>query len=150
MKLAVHEEYLQSFRSMYLTIGDLQYKKERNMEELDKKIQTAHIQQVSPATPCFGDPTPRPRGPSNLFYIYIEPAAPSRTANPNHRENLKKKNRPFLTSFTPLFSDVFQLCHTLKQWQVWSCSRADVFPCIPTPSCSNSLRASKGWTTHDP
>lgn len=45
MKLAVHQEYLSSFRGMYLTIGDLQYKKERNMEELEKKIETAHIQQ---------------------------------------------------------------------------------------------------------
>jgi hypothetical protein len=44
-KIEVHEEYLDSFRSMYLTIGDLHYKKERNMEELDKKIQLAHIQQ---------------------------------------------------------------------------------------------------------
>eukprot|EP01006_Ploeotia_vitrea_P018165 TRINITY_DN49435_c0_g1_i1.p1 TRINITY_DN49435_c0_g1~~TRINITY_DN49435_c0_g1_i1.p1 ORF type:complete len:674 (-),score=116.86 TRINITY_DN49435_c0_g1_i1:1333-3156(-) len=44
-RLATHDEYFQSFRKMYLTIGDLQYKKERHIEELEKKIQTAHIQQ---------------------------------------------------------------------------------------------------------
>lgn len=41
----IHEHRLQHFRQLYLTIGDLQYKKERHMEELDKKIEQVHIQQ---------------------------------------------------------------------------------------------------------
>ena len=44
-RMRVHELRLQHFRSLYLTIGDLQYKKERNMEELDKKISFTTIQQ---------------------------------------------------------------------------------------------------------
>jgi len=40
-----HEVRLSHFRNLYLTLGDLQYKKERNMEELDKKIAQAHINQ---------------------------------------------------------------------------------------------------------
>mmetsp|Transcript_58019 Transcript_58019/g.66850 ORF Transcript_58019/g.66850 Transcript_58019/m.66850 type:complete len:616 (-) Transcript_58019:79-1926(-) len=40
-----HEERLKHFRGLYLTLGDLQYKKERNLEELDKKIAQVHIQQ---------------------------------------------------------------------------------------------------------
>ena len=68
-KIEVHEEYLDSFRSMYLTIGDLHYKKERNMEELDKKIQLAHIQQVlcvppPPSAPLLlASPSPCPPRP---------------------------------------------------------------------------------------
>lgn len=40
-----HDERLKHFRGLYLTLGDLQYKKERNLEELDKKISQVHIQQ---------------------------------------------------------------------------------------------------------
>lgn len=40
-----HDERLKHFRGLYLTLGDLQYKKERNLEELDKKIAQTHIQQ---------------------------------------------------------------------------------------------------------
>jgi hypothetical protein len=44
-RLKTHESRLSHFRILYLTLGDLQYKKERNLEELDKKIAHTHIQQ---------------------------------------------------------------------------------------------------------
>lgn len=44
-RLKTHETRLEHFRGLYLTLGDLQYKKERNLEELDKKIAHTHIQQ---------------------------------------------------------------------------------------------------------
>jgi hypothetical protein len=44
-RLKTHESRLAHFRNLYLTLGDLQYKKERNLEELDKKIAHTHIQQ---------------------------------------------------------------------------------------------------------
>lgn len=44
-RLRLQEERLSQFRNLYLTLGDLQYKKERNLEELDKKIEQVHIQQ---------------------------------------------------------------------------------------------------------
>jgi hypothetical protein len=44
-RMKIHDERLEHFRTLYLTIGDLQYKKERNLEELDKKIEHTHIQQ---------------------------------------------------------------------------------------------------------
>ena len=44
-RVETHEERLKQFRQLYLTLGDLQYKKERNMEELQKKIEHTHIQQ---------------------------------------------------------------------------------------------------------
>ena len=44
-RLRTHEKRLAHFRNLYLTLGDLQYKKERNLEELDKKIAHTHIQQ---------------------------------------------------------------------------------------------------------
>lgn len=40
-----HEMRLSHFRGLYLTLGELQYKKERNLEEIDKKIAHTHIQQ---------------------------------------------------------------------------------------------------------
>jgi hypothetical protein len=45
VRMQTHETRLKHFRSLYLTLGDLQYKKERNLEELDKKIAQTHIQQ---------------------------------------------------------------------------------------------------------
>lgn len=45
LRMETHEYRLKHFRQLYLTLGDLQYKKERNLEELDKKIQHVHIQQ---------------------------------------------------------------------------------------------------------
>lgn len=44
-RLAAHDLRLQHFRELYLTLGDLQYKKERNLDELDKKIAHTAIQQ---------------------------------------------------------------------------------------------------------
>ena len=45
VRLEVHQSYLAHFRTMYLTIGDLQYKKEANVAALEEKIQIAHMQQ---------------------------------------------------------------------------------------------------------
>ena len=45
LKLEIHGDYLEHFRNMYLTIGDLQYKKEANINTLTEKIQVAHMQQ---------------------------------------------------------------------------------------------------------
>jgi len=45
LRIRVHEEYLAQFRQMYLTLGDLQYKKEANIASIDEKIQGAHMQQ---------------------------------------------------------------------------------------------------------
>eukprot|EP00756_Hemistasia_phaeocysticola_P016245 Hpha_TRINITY_DN15464_c0_g1::TRINITY_DN15464_c0_g1_i1::g.175818::m.175818 len=45
LRVKAHEEYLGQFRSMYLTLGDLQYKKEANISAIDEKIQGAHMQQ---------------------------------------------------------------------------------------------------------
>eukprot|EP01006_Ploeotia_vitrea_P053658 TRINITY_DN67805_c9_g3_i1.p1 TRINITY_DN67805_c9_g3~~TRINITY_DN67805_c9_g3_i1.p1 ORF type:complete len:615 (+),score=82.91 TRINITY_DN67805_c9_g3_i1:72-1916(+) len=44
MKLEVHKEQLEGFRQLYLTLGQLRYKKEKKLEELDRNIRTAHIQ----------------------------------------------------------------------------------------------------------
>ncbi|KAG8348925.1 putative paraflagellar rod protein [Trypanosoma vivax] len=43
--LEVRKERLEHFRGLYLTLGELQYKKERHMEELDKRIEYYHVQQ---------------------------------------------------------------------------------------------------------
>eukprot|EP01062_Namystynia_karyoxenos_P083135 TRINITY_DN949_c2_g1_i1.p1 TRINITY_DN949_c2_g1~~TRINITY_DN949_c2_g1_i1.p1 ORF type:complete len:608 (+),score=281.44 TRINITY_DN949_c2_g1_i1:117-1940(+) len=45
LRLGAHEHYLQHFRQMYLTLGDLRYKKEANIQALEEKIQVAHMQQ---------------------------------------------------------------------------------------------------------
>jgi hypothetical protein len=44
-RMSSHELRLEHFRGMYLTLGELQYKKERNLEEIDKKIAHTHMQQ---------------------------------------------------------------------------------------------------------
>eukprot|EP00758_Cryptobia_borreli_P002594 Tbor_TRINITY_DN3146_c0_g1::TRINITY_DN3146_c0_g1_i1::g.14710::m.14710 len=41
----VNESRLAHFRGLYLTLGELQYKKERTLQELDKKIANTHIKQ---------------------------------------------------------------------------------------------------------
>eukprot|EP01065_Artemidia_motanka_P037761 TRINITY_DN4663_c1_g1_i1.p1 TRINITY_DN4663_c1_g1~~TRINITY_DN4663_c1_g1_i1.p1 ORF type:complete len:605 (+),score=185.43 TRINITY_DN4663_c1_g1_i1:186-2000(+) len=45
LRVSVHEEYLEQFRHMYLTLGDLQYKKEATISAIEEKIQSAHMQQ---------------------------------------------------------------------------------------------------------
>ena len=45
VRLEVHQAYLSHFRTMYLTLGDLQYKKEAHVASLEEKIQVAHMQQ---------------------------------------------------------------------------------------------------------
>ena len=44
MRIAVHQEHLEYFRMLYLTLGSLIYKKEKRLEEIDRTIRTTHIQ----------------------------------------------------------------------------------------------------------
>lgn len=44
LRLEVHKEHLEYFRMLYLTLGNLIYKKEKKLEELDRNIRTTHIQ----------------------------------------------------------------------------------------------------------
>jgi 3-dehydroquinate dehydratase len=44
LRLQVHKEYLEYFRGLYLTLGQLMYKKEKRLEEIDRQIRTTHIQ----------------------------------------------------------------------------------------------------------
>jgi hypothetical protein len=44
MRLQVHQEYLEAFRRLYKTLGQLVYKKEKRLEEIDRNIRTTHIQ----------------------------------------------------------------------------------------------------------
>jgi len=44
LRLQVHQEYLQAFRRLYKTLGQLVYKKEKKLEEIDRNIRTTHIQ----------------------------------------------------------------------------------------------------------
>lgn len=44
LRLEVHKEYLEFFRMLYLTLGNVIYKKEKKLEEMDRNIRTAHIQ----------------------------------------------------------------------------------------------------------
>jgi len=42
--LLVHQEYLGVFRRLYKTLGQMVYKKEKRLEEIDRNIRTTHIQ----------------------------------------------------------------------------------------------------------
>jgi len=44
LRLQVHQEYLEAFRRLYKTLGQLVYKKEKRLEEIDRNIRTTHIQ----------------------------------------------------------------------------------------------------------
>mmetsp|Transcript_31392 Transcript_31392/g.56412 ORF Transcript_31392/g.56412 Transcript_31392/m.56412 type:complete len:748 (-) Transcript_31392:683-2926(-) len=44
VKAAIHQEYLEMFRRLYLTIGQLIYKKEKKLEEVDQHIRNEHMQ----------------------------------------------------------------------------------------------------------
>lgn len=44
LRVEVHKEYLEFFRMLFLTLGNLIYKKEKKLEELDRNIRTTHIQ----------------------------------------------------------------------------------------------------------
>ncbi|EPY34789.1 69 kDa paraflagellar rod protein [Strigomonas culicis] len=44
LRLETHLEYLEAFRRQYKTLGQLLYKKEKRLEEIDKQIRTTHIQ----------------------------------------------------------------------------------------------------------
>eukprot|EP00906_Rhabdomonas_costata_P013623 RCo019547 len=45
LRVDVHNEYFHAFREMYLTLGDLSYKKEKHLTEMQKKIEYETIQQ---------------------------------------------------------------------------------------------------------
>lgn len=40
-----HKQHLEMFRGLYLSLGELAHKKDKRIEEIDKAIQTSHIQQ---------------------------------------------------------------------------------------------------------
>jgi len=44
LRMEQNKEYLEFFRMLYLTLGNLIYKKEKKLEELDRNIRTTHIQ----------------------------------------------------------------------------------------------------------
>merc|ERR1711916_285604 len=44
LRLNVHQEYLEAFRRLYRTLGQLVYKKEKRLEDIDRQIRTTHIQ----------------------------------------------------------------------------------------------------------
>lgn len=44
LRIEVHKQYLEFFRMLFLTLGNLIYKKEKKLEELDRNIRTTHIQ----------------------------------------------------------------------------------------------------------
>ena len=43
-RIVIHQEHLEYFRMLYLTLGSLIYKKEKRLEEIDRTIRTTHIQ----------------------------------------------------------------------------------------------------------
>eukprot|EP00993_Chasmostoma_nieuportense_P006682 NODE_732_length_1907_cov_527.100562_g679_i0.p1 GENE.NODE_732_length_1907_cov_527.100562_g679_i0~~NODE_732_length_1907_cov_527.100562_g679_i0.p1 ORF type:complete len:582 (+),score=226.05 NODE_732_length_1907_cov_527.100562_g679_i0:61-1806(+) len=44
LRLLVHQEYLGVFRRLYKTMGQLVYKKEKKVEDIDRNIRSTHIQ----------------------------------------------------------------------------------------------------------
>lgn len=44
IRLQVHQEYFEAFRRLYKTLGQLVYKKEKRLEEIDRNVRTTHIQ----------------------------------------------------------------------------------------------------------
>jgi len=44
LRLKVHQEYFEAFRRLYKTLGQLVYKKDKRLEEIDRNIRTTHIQ----------------------------------------------------------------------------------------------------------
>eukprot|EP01002_Notosolenus_urceolatus_P002696 NODE_170_length_2575_cov_172.680523_g127_i0.p2 GENE.NODE_170_length_2575_cov_172.680523_g127_i0~~NODE_170_length_2575_cov_172.680523_g127_i0.p2 ORF type:complete len:614 (+),score=311.90 NODE_170_length_2575_cov_172.680523_g127_i0:76-1842(+) len=44
LRLEIHKEYLEFFRMLYLTLGNVIYKKEKKLEEIDRQIRSSHIQ----------------------------------------------------------------------------------------------------------
>ena len=61
VKLEAHKEHTELFRHMLLELGEVTYRKERMIEETDKKVQQAHVQQellaetFNPNAKRFGD-----------------------------------------------------------------------------------------------
>lgn len=61
VKLETHKEHVEVFRAMLLELGEIIYRKERMVEETDKKVQQAHVQQellaetFNPNAKKFGD-----------------------------------------------------------------------------------------------
>ena len=44
LRLQIHQEHLEAFRRLYKTLGQLVYKKEKKLEEIDRNIRATHIQ----------------------------------------------------------------------------------------------------------
>jgi len=44
LRLQIHQEYLEAFRRLYKTLGQLVYKKEKKLEDIDRNIRATHIQ----------------------------------------------------------------------------------------------------------
>eukprot|EP00758_Cryptobia_borreli_P010202 Tbor_TRINITY_DN5547_c0_g1::TRINITY_DN5547_c0_g1_i2::g.13458::m.13458 len=44
LRIQVHQEYLEAFRRLYKTLGQLVYKKEKRLEDIDRNLRTTHIQ----------------------------------------------------------------------------------------------------------
>lgn len=61
VKLQTHKQHVEVFRGMLLELGEVVYKKERMIEETDKSVQQAHVQQellaetFNPNAKKFGD-----------------------------------------------------------------------------------------------
>eukprot|EP00743_Colponemidia_sp_Colp-15_P014173 GILK01016703.1.p1 GENE.GILK01016703.1~~GILK01016703.1.p1 ORF type:complete len:716 (+),score=100.23 GILK01016703.1:77-2149(+) len=45
VRIETHKEHVEVFRALLVELGDIIYRKERMIEEIDKKVQQAHIQQ---------------------------------------------------------------------------------------------------------
>lgn len=45
VRVEAHKEHVEVFRALLVELGDIIYRKERMIEEIDKKVQQAHIQQ---------------------------------------------------------------------------------------------------------
>ena len=44
LRLQIHQEHLEAFRRLYKTLGQLVYKKEKKLEDIDRSIRATHIQ----------------------------------------------------------------------------------------------------------
>ena len=45
IQISLHKEHLTMFRGLFLALGELTHKKEKKIEEVDRQIQTSHINQ---------------------------------------------------------------------------------------------------------
>jgi len=93
VKLESHKEHVEVFRAVLLELGEIIYRKERMMEELDKKIQQAHVQQELLAETF--NPNARKFGEMKKSLLA------SRDELEEDVEELKKRAEVALTRFRP-------------------------------------------------